>query len=149
MKIVAFYVRKYKRIIIFCIVGGAVALFGSALLYLFADILHIEQNTAYFLQTVFALQANFSLNDLITWGDLRLTNGPYWQRWGKFHIARIGTVVICQVIFYFLVTVGVYHMIAFGINIFVGMVINYVTSDKFVFQKGIPHVRPIDNHTRS
>ncbi|MCK4794213.1 MAG: GtrA family protein [Desulfobacteraceae bacterium] len=92
-------VRKYQRVISFGLVGGFVALLGSALLFLFVDILHIEQNIAYFLQTVIALQINFNLNDLITWRDRRGSNGFYWERWLKYHIARLLTVIVCQLIF--------------------------------------------------
>lgn len=128
-------VRKYQRVISFGLVGGFVALLGSALLFLFVDILHIEQNIAYFLQTVIALQINFNLNDLVTWRDRRESNGFYWERWLKYHIARLLTVIVCQLIFSLLVFVGVHHMVAFAINIAVGMVINYFSSDKFVFKK--------------
>lgn len=126
---------KYRRVISFGIVGGVVALIGSALLFLFVDILHIEQNIAYFIQTAIALQINFNLNDLVTWGDWRINNGKYWQRWGKYHLARMFTVVICQGLFYLMVVIGIPHMAAFAINIAVGMGINYISSDKFVFRK--------------
>ncbi len=129
------FVRKYQRIISFGLVGGFVALLGSAFLLLFVDILHIEQNIAYFLQTVIALQINFNLNDLVTWRDRRENNGFYWERWLRYHIARLLTVIVCQLIFTLLVFVGVHHMVAFAINIAVGMVVNYFSSDKFVFKK--------------
>lgn len=128
-------VRKYQRVISFGLVGGLVALLGSTLLFLFVDILHIEQNIAYFLQTVIALQINFNLNDLVTWRDRRESNGFYWERWLKYHIARLLTVILSQLIFSLLVSVGVHHMVAFAINIAVGMVFNYFSSDKFVFKK--------------
>jgi putative flippase GtrA len=130
------YLTRYKRVILFGLVGGAVAVFGSVTLYLLIDVFHVEQNLAYFLQTVLALQANFNLNDRITWGDWRANNGSYWQRWVKYHLARIVTVGLCQLVFFILTVVaGVNHMVAFGINIAIGMIINYVTSDKFVFKK--------------
>ncbi len=132
-------VRRYQRVVSFGLVGGFVALLGSALLFLFVDILHIEQNIAYFLQTVIALQINFNLNDLVTWRDRRGSNGFYWERWLRYHVARLLTVVLCQLIFSLFVFVGMPHMVAFAINIAVGMVINYFSSDKFVFKKGEHH----------
>jgi putative flippase GtrA len=126
---------KYRRIVLFGIVGGFVALIGSILMFLFVDIFHIEQNTGYFIQTIIALQLNFNLNDIVTWGDWRAENGLYWQRWGKYHLARAFTVVLCQVLFYFMIVVGIPHMIAYAVNIAVGMSINYISSDKFVFRK--------------
>lgn len=128
-------VRKHQRVISFGLVGGFVALLGSILMFLFVDILHIEKNIAYFLQTVIALQINFNLNDLVTWRDRRESNGFYWKRWLKYHIARLLTVILSQLIFSLLVSVGVQYMVAFAINIAVGMVINYFSSDKFVFKK--------------
>jgi len=133
------FVRKYQRVISFGLVGGFVALLGSAFLFLFVDILHIEQNMAFFLQTIIALQINFNLNDIITWRDRKGSSGLYWERWLKYHIARLFTVIACQSIFSFLVFVGVHHMAAFAINIAVGMVINYFSSDKFVFKKKGEH----------
>ena len=126
---------KYRRIVLFGIVGGLVALIGSALLFLFVDIFHIEQNTAYFIQTVIALQLNFNLNDVVTWGDWRTENGRYWQRWWKYHLARVFTAVICQWFFYLMVVIGIPYMVAYIVNIAVGMGINYISSDKFVFKK--------------
>ncbi|MHA1972897.1 MAG: GtrA family protein [Candidatus Hodarchaeales archaeon] len=128
------FVCKYQKILSFGLIGGSVAVLGSALLFLFVDILHIEQNLAYFAQTVIALQINFNLNNLITWRDQRKISGEYWGRWLKYHISRLLTVVLCQIIFSLLISIGVQHMVAFAINLAVGIVLNYFSSDKFVFK---------------
>jgi putative flippase GtrA len=119
----------------FGLIGGLVTIIGGGLMFLFVDIFRIEQNTAYFIQTVIALQLNFNLNDLMTWGDWRTENGSYWQRWGKFHLTRLSTVVLCQEFFYLMVAIDIPYMVAYVINIALGMGINYVMSDKLVFRK--------------
>lgn len=127
------FFKNNRRLIVFSLIGGIVALLGSILLYFFIDICQIEDNTGYFLQTFISLQINFNLNDFITWRDRR-KNYNYWNRWIKFHVARFLTILICQLFFYLMVNSGMHYMIAFLFNIAFGMVINYISSNKFVFR---------------
>ncbi len=123
-----------RRIINFVIVGGSVALFGSIQMYLYVDILHIEQNLAYILQTFLSLQINFNINDRWTWGDWRSGNGKYWHRWIKYHLSRLATVLISQIMFSIMVYLSVQYQMAYATTIVFGFVINYITSSKYVFK---------------
>lgn len=126
---------RYKRVVNFVVVGGGVALLGMSQMYFYVDILHLETNLANILQTFISLQINFNLNDRLTWGDLRNDNGNYWNRWMKYHLSRLVSIVLCQGVFTLITHVGLHYMIAFAASIGFGMVINYVTSSRFVFKK--------------
>jgi putative flippase GtrA len=127
--------NRYRRVINFVFVGGGVALFGSFQMYLYVDIFHLGLNLAYILQTFLSLQINFNINDRWTWGDWRIGNGKYWHRWMKYHLSRLVTILLCQIIFSVLVYFGFHYLVAYGANIIFGFVINYITSSKFVFKR--------------
>lgn len=116
----------------FGLVGGLVALIGSALLYALVDLLGVEKNIAYFVQAVISLQLNFNLNDRFTWADRRQQRG-YWSRWLKYHTARILSVVFNQILFALLTLLGVHYMLALVVGIVVAIALNYFMSDRFVF----------------
>jgi len=126
---------RYRRIVIFVLVGGLVALLGSIQMYLYVEKLYMEQNLAYILQTFISLQTNFNINDRITWGDWRTSNGNYWHRWIKYHLSRLVTIFLCQIGFSLLVYLSVHYLMAYSIVIVFGFVINYITSSKFVFKR--------------
>lgn len=124
-------IEKYRKFLLFSVIGLIVTLLGSVMMYLFVDILHIEEILAYFLQTVIALQANFNLNKLITWKDYK---GKYWNEWVRFHGFRLITIVGSQILFAIFVYIGMHYMIAYFINIALSTIVNFLTSDKYVFR---------------
>jgi putative flippase GtrA len=123
----------HTRIVKFGLVGGLVALIGGGILYTLVDILSIEKNAAYFVQAVISLQLNFNLNDRFTWADRRGQNGRYWNRWVKFHIVRILSAILSQILFALLTVLGVYYMLAYAVCIVFATGFNYFTSNRFVF----------------
>lgn len=127
--------NRYRRIVIFVLVGGLVALLGGIQMYLYVEVLHMEQILAYFLQTFLSLQINFNINDRWTWGDWRTNNGGYFHRWVKFHLSRFVMVLFDQVVFGILVLLGVHYLATYTILIILGFTVNYVTSSKLVFKR--------------
>lgn len=117
----------------FGLVGGVVALVGIGLLYVFVDILSIEKNVAYFAQAVVSLQLNFNLNDRFTWVDRRGQKGGYWSRWAKYHLMRMVSVILNQILFALLTAIGIHYILVSVICIVAATGINYFTSDRFVF----------------
>jgi putative flippase GtrA len=125
----------YKRVINFVLVGGGVAFFGLVQMYFYVDLLNMEHNLAYILQTIISLQLNFTSNDLWTWGDVRQKNGAYWSRWLRFMLSRAVTIGINQVVFTILTFADVHYIIAYLFNnIVIGLVLNYLTSKNYVFR---------------
>jgi putative flippase GtrA len=128
-------IKKYRRIGKFVLVGGGVALFGGIQMYLYVEVLHMEQILAYILQTFLSLQINFNINDFWTWGDWRKENGGYSHRWIKFHLSRFAVVLFDQIGFGVLVLLGFHYLATYTILIILGFTINYITSCKFVFKR--------------
>jgi dolichol-phosphate mannosyltransferase len=126
---------RYRRGLSFILIGGGVAVFGSVQMYFYVEILHLEQNLAYVFQTFLSLQINFILNDRWTWGDWRVNNGNYKDRWLKYHLSRLMTILLGQFIFSLLVWLGIHYLVAYAVNIIIGFAINYITSSKFVFKQ--------------
>lgn len=121
------------RFLKFGIVGGAVAVFSLAFLYVLVEIFSIRENIAYFIQMIVALQLNFNLNKELTWKDRRGKKGEYWNRWAKFHGTRAFSALLNQGLFVLLNAMGMYYMFAAVFCLVFSTVINYFMSDRFVF----------------
>jgi putative flippase GtrA len=132
---------RYRRALSFVIVGGGVALLGYVLLFLLVDLLHVEQNLAYFIQAIVAIEANFLLNRSLTWRSSALTWRAFAWSWGKFHLAKVGTVALNQALFGALVFLGTHYLAANTVCLLVGMLVNYILNDRFVFRAAVKEVR--------
>lgn len=125
--------ERFNRFWKFGLVGGFVALIGIGLLYAFIDIMSIEKNIAYFIQALISLQINFNLNDRFTWKDRRDRKGSYWSRWVKYHLTRMISVILNQILFALLTTLGIHYILVSVICIIFATAINYLMGDRFVF----------------
>jgi putative flippase GtrA/glycosyltransferase involved in cell wall biosynthesis len=90
----------------------------------------IDQNIAYIVQAVAAIEASFILNRFINWRD---RSGKLYNQWIKFHTTKIGTVILNQILFGILVAHGFHYLLATLIGVGVATIINYVTNDRLVF----------------
>jgi putative flippase GtrA/GT2 family glycosyltransferase len=127
--------KQHQRVISFGFIGVSVMILGFILLYTLVDILGMDENLAYFIQAVFSIELNFLLNHFFTWGDRR-NESHAWQvflsRWGKFHITRVVTALLSQIVFSLLIFF-VHYLVANGICVVIAMIFNFVTSEKYVF----------------
>jgi putative flippase GtrA len=119
-----------KRFWGFGLVGLGVMLCGMILMYVLVKLCGIDQNIAYFVQAVAAIEASFLLNRFINWRD---RSGKLYIQWIKFHTTKIGTVILNQILFGIIVALGFHYLLATLIGVGVATIINYVTNDRLVF----------------
>lgn len=118
-----------SRVVNFMIIGAFVAAIGAVLMFIFIDIVGIEENAASIFQLIITLQINFLLNYFVTWRDIK---GPIVPQWVKYHTYRIGVTVLNQILFSILVIILPY-MISYVLGIVFAAVLNYILSQKYVF----------------
>ncbi len=106
---------------------------GLLEMFVFIDLLQVDKNLSYFLQSVISLQLNFIFNANLTWSGAA---GSWWGKWLRFHSTRIAIALICQILFAVIEgTVG--YPIAYAVTILLASIFNFVTSDRWVFAKKI------------
>ena len=121
----------------FAVVGLGVFFAGAALLYSLVRYAGIDPHVAYFITAVFSIEASFALNRLVNWRD---RPGSLYRQLASFHVTKVATVILNQLLFAALLIVHVEYMIA--MVLITGLItgVNYVTNDKFVFRH---HVLPV------
>lgn len=124
---------KFKRKLIFGSIGIFVMLVGYATLYLCVDVLHWNPSVAYAIQAVVSIELNFVLNYKITWRDRR--DVSIWRMLGRFHVSRIVTIPLNQVMFNALIWAHVNYLIANTLCIVLVTMFNFVVGDKFTFRE--------------
>jgi Predicted membrane protein len=112
---------------------------GIMLLYGLVHYCNLNKNSAYFMQTVVSVELNFACNKLLNWRDRK---GKLFSQWIRFHTTKVGTILLNQLLFGFLVAHGMHYLLATLIGVALATIINYVINDKFVFitGKAVAHV---------
>jgi putative flippase GtrA len=129
----AYFRPHLAKFLKFGVIGGSVALIGAGVLYVLIERFSVEKNLAYLIQAFISLQLNFFLNDQFTWANLKGQNGYLASRWAKFHVAKLLSVALNQVIFTILTAVGVHYLVVYALSVGLIAVVNYYTNDRFVF----------------
>jgi putative flippase GtrA len=83
---------RYRRPLVFGIVGIIVMLASYGELWIMLDLLVLASWLAYGIQTVISLELNFVLNHLVTYRDRR-AHVSFWRAFIGFHVSRVGIVV--------------------------------------------------------
>jgi putative flippase GtrA/glycosyltransferase involved in cell wall biosynthesis len=124
-----------RRAVSFGLVGGFVALVGFVILYVLVEYVGLNKNLAYFIQAVVSIELNFFLNRSVTWRDRRGVGFvSFLGMWTRFHLSRIVTVALNQVLFGAFVYIGINYLVANGLCIVIVMIINFLVGDRFVFR---------------
>jgi putative flippase GtrA/glycosyltransferase involved in cell wall biosynthesis len=124
-----------RRAVSFGLVGGFVALVGFVVLYALVEYVGLNKNLAYFIQAVVSIELNFFLNRSVTWRDRRGKGfASFLSMWARFHLSRVVTVVLNQVLFGAFLYIGINYLIANGLCIIIVMIINFVVGERFVFR---------------
>src|SRR4029450_7050086 len=90
---------RYREKWLFALIGGSVALAGHGLLKLLIT-LGCAAGVANAVQAVTTLQLNFVANGRLTWRRrLAGSGGGLWGRWGRFHLARGASLLLCIALF--------------------------------------------------
>jgi putative flippase GtrA len=124
-------VLENQRFLKFAIVGGGVTFFGAALLYILVS-LGVSPNIANFIQALCAIELNFFVNALWTWADR--TQDSLFSKWKRFHVTKVVTIILNQVLFSALFSLGIQYLLVYFMNVVIIMVVNYVLNEKFVFK---------------
>lgn len=119
------------RISKFASVGVFVMGFGAVLMIVLVEFLKINESLAYVIQSICAVELNFFLNNLISWRDRK---DPLLSSWLKFHVLKIVTVGLTQLLFLALNPIF-HYLVVYVVNVGIISVINYFGNDRFVFSK--------------
>jgi putative flippase GtrA len=114
----------------FGLVGIFIMLIGIVVLYALVHYCGFNKNLAYFIQAVVSIELNFICNKFFNWRDRQ---GHVLFQWVRFHTTKIGTVLLNQLLFAFLVAQGMHYLLATLIGVVLATIINYIVNDKFVF----------------
>lgn len=122
------------RFLEFSVVGAVGVLVNQAVLFLMAYALGIYYLLAAAFSFEVALLNNFILNELWTFRE-RNKSSQWWFRLAKFHVSRIlGFVATIVTLFLITEFLNIHYLISNLIAIGIGTVINYFTSDLWVWR---------------
>lgn len=128
------YLSTHKRKVYFVLVGVS----GLALSYLVLALcvtgLGLNPQLGYVVQTVAVVEYNFVLSHYLTWRDRR-SSGTLWKAWSRFHLSRVATVSLNQLLFGLLTWLGLPYLVAHTICVGVTSVINYFVGDRYIFRR--------------
>ncbi|MEM4273333.1 MAG: GtrA family protein [Candidatus Caldarchaeum sp.] len=118
----------------FSIVGGSGVLVNMGLLYLLSSYVFGER--LYMVAALISLEAsilsNFVLNEVWAFRDLA-EHGGVLKRMLKFHVSRAAGSAAALAILYLLTEIGFYYLFSNIVGIFIGTIVNYLTSRLWVW----------------
>jgi putative flippase GtrA/glycosyltransferase involved in cell wall biosynthesis len=125
-------IRKLNnpRFVGFAAVGLSVFLGGEVLLYGLVHMANLDAHIAYLIVAVVSIETNFVLNRFLNWRD---RPGSLRRQYTMFHVTKIGTVILNQVLFAMLLSFDVHYLMAMFICTALITAINYTANDKLVF----------------
>lgn len=149
---------RLPRPIQFGLTGGGVFVVGLALLYALVDRFHWSKNSANLVMLTVTFALNYALNRLVTWLDRDITRLAV----GKFLVSRTATTALNAWLFAWLIrrhyhlhlgplhwTLVINYLAASSFCIGVVTVINFLTSDRWVFAPAAPRVAVVSSHART
>jgi putative flippase GtrA len=131
--------KLFTRKRLFFVLTGVVCFsIGDQLLALLINAFEFEQNTANLSQTVITLQINFLLSYFVTWQE---QSAQFKRSWLQFNSSRVVVLGATLILFGILTSLHIPYRLANIISIAIGMIGNYITSDRYVFKTAIPNER--------
>ena len=114
---------------LFVLIGGGVMLIGLVLQLLLVNA-GVSEVPAYTIQLIFTVVLNYDLNRAITWRDREHSVHAAV----KFFGSRALTLAASWLLFVTLVNgLGINHLAANGLSVFIAMFLNYTLSDRWAF----------------
>jgi len=128
---------KFWRLVRFSSVGLSGVLVNQGLLWALTTYVFGER--FYLLAAVFSVEAsvinNFYWNDIWTFGDRQVKDG-WLKRLIKFHGSRFLGIITSLVVLFILTDIlGMYYLLSNLFSIGAGTVVNYLTSDYWVWSE--------------
>lgn len=122
------------RFVKFSMVGGSGVLVNMGLLYLLSSYVFGER--LYMVAAPISLEAsilsNFVLNEVWAFRDLA-EHGGALKRMLKFHVSRAAGSAAALATLYLLTEMGFYYLFSNIVGIFIGTIVNYLTSRLWVW----------------
>ncbi len=122
---------NFRKVAGFSLVGGFVFLLGTGLLWFCVQVVHMNVYLAYMTQAVVSIESNFFLNHFFNWKE---REGKLWTKWLKFHLVKVGTIVLDQVLFATFIHFGVNYLIVKVMNTGIITVFNFLLNEFYVFR---------------
>jgi len=123
-----------SKLFSFAVVGSSMMLLGAAILFVLVN-LGFPKELANAVQLFITLQCNFLLSDKYTWNSLNgEKKAAFATRYWQFGMSRLATVALNQILFVFLIGIGMNYLIAYIACILAVMFINFGVSE-IIFRK--------------
>lgn len=123
-----FALRELK----FVAVGITMTGLNVVVLMLFVDGCGLNASLSNGIRTVVMTQVQFGVHRTYTWRDRR--HEALWGQWRRYHVQKVASTVVGQLIFTVLALFGIYYLLAYIASITLTGLVNFKLSDKFVFR---------------
>lgn len=127
------------KIIKFAIVGGLGTILNLAIFFLFVDILKLNEYIISSLAFVVAATQNYLLNHIWTFKEITANDKVSFWGWTKFMLSSLIGLAINLIVLK--ITILLFNpeikVIAQGVGILSGMIVNFIFSKFFVFKKKV------------
>lgn len=123
--------RKFK----FLVVGGIVFLLGFVGMKTLVDVLKMNASIAFAIVSFFSIEINFSLNYYWTWSGVGMGLKNLIEKWIKFHISRVFSILLNQIIFNALLLFHTHYLVSLVITTAVATIFNYILAEYFIFRQ--------------
>ena len=107
----------------FSLIGFAVFALGLGVQVLLVQATHLAPVSAYVIQLVVSVQANFLANYRWTWGD---RGAPFWRSCWRYNIKRVGGALLSLALYPLLIQLGMNYLIANVLLVIVLTPANYL-----------------------
>ena len=125
--------KRYSRLVKFCIVGGSGTVVGLGVLYLFTDVVGLYYLASNAIAFVCSVSNNYTWNSLWTFQDRKASPIGYLRYVGT-SLAGLG--VNMTVLWFFTSIIGVWYMLSAVVAVICAFLVNYTLSKRFVWIGG-------------
>ncbi len=128
--------EKLITLIKFGLVGSSGIIVNSAVLWILHELFAVSVTVASPVAIAVAVFNNFTWNNIFTWKERRESfRYSYFHRLWKYYISTsLGALINYGVLLLLLYLFDLNYLISNFAGIFVGMISNYILSDKWVFK---------------
>lgn len=119
-----------KRLASFSLIGFAVFALGICFQALLVRLMHVQAVSAYLIQVILSVQANFVANFRWTWSD---RNAPFWRSCLRYNIKRAAGTLLSLALYPLLIKIGMNYLIANGALVVLLTPANYILGHWWTF----------------
>jgi putative flippase GtrA len=126
-----------RRLTSFSLIGFGVFALGICFQALVVRLMHVPAVSAYVIQVVLSVQANFVANLRWTWSD---RNAPFWRSCLRYNVKRAAGTLLSLALYPLLIKLGMNYLIANGVLVVLLTPANYVLGHWWTFAARNPRV---------